>query len=289
MKNYLKFKNDIQGFGDVLDTVKTVEKIAAASIHELKIKVQALLMYKKALAEVLRRLSVFDVKNNHPLLKQNNNDGKWLVIVGGEKGLVGGMHHHLMNACIDHAKNYQKFIVVGRRLNSFFEEEGMNAEKVFEGFGDIPTAENIKICTDYLFSCFADKKFSGLDILYPEFIALAEQNPVIVPFLPFNFDKLKMDNADQTPDMKIADGLPIFEPSKQIIYDRLLQQYVEVYFYEIMMEAKLSELCARTVSMEHASGKTEKFIKKIRLTYLKERRKNVTQKQLESFIVHKMS
>jgi F-type H+-transporting ATPase subunit gamma len=133
------------------------------------------------------------------------------------------------------------------------------------------------------------KKFSALDILYPGFVALSQQNPVIVPFLPFSFEQRRMNLPAQEPDAGIAAGLPVFEPSKQIIFNLLVEQYIGIYFYEIMMEAKLSELSARTVSMENASGKTVKFITKLHLTYTKERRKSLTQKQLESFTVHTIS
>ena len=83
-------------------------------------------------------------------------------------------------------------------------------------------------------------------------------------------------------------GLPIFEPSKKEVFKALTQKYIGMFFRKIVMETKLSELSARTVAMEHASAKTDELIKKISLNYLKERRRAITQKQLESFAVHKI-
>jgi len=54
------------------------------------------------------------------------------------------------------------------------------------------------------------------------------------------------------------------------------------------MEAKLSETSARTITTEQAASKTKKSIQKLIIDYLKERRKIMTQKQIESFIVHQM-
>ena len=82
--------------------------------------------------------------------------------------------------------------------------------------------------------------------------------------------------------------MPIFEPSKANFFNRLLQKYIGIYFHKLMIETKLSELSARTIAAENASDKTNEFIKKLTFDFMKERRKYVTQKQLESFSVHKM-
>jgi F-type H+-transporting ATPase subunit gamma len=289
MKTYLKFKEDISGYNDVLETVKTVEKIAASSIHNLKLKVQTLQMFKDSLETTLHRISMFEVKNTHPLLASAENGNKALVVIGGNKGLVGGLHHNLANACVEYVGDYEYLIVIGEKIASFVAEEGLKMEKVFPHTGDLPSPGDIATWTSYLFGFFKEKNLEGIDIIYPSFVSLGEQTPKTVAFLPFRFRK---HTSGEEPEMTAMDepyGIPIFEPAKQETFDWLLEQYIGVYFYEIVLEAKLSELSARTVSMEHATEKTKEFIKKIRLGYLKERRKTVTQKQLESFIVHKIA
>ena len=54
------------------------------------------------------------------------------------------------------------------------------------------------------------------------------------------------------------------------------------------METKLSELSARTVAMEQATAKTKELIQKLTINYTKERRRVVTQRQLESFAARKI-
>ena len=62
----------------------------------------------------------------------------------------------------------------------------------------------------------------------------------------------------------------------------------DVYFQKIIMETKLSELSARTVAMEHATTKTVELVQKLKLNYTKQRRRVITQRQLESFTTHKI-
>jgi F-type H+-transporting ATPase subunit gamma len=279
MKSYITYKNQIQGIKNVSETVKTVEKIAASSVHFLKNEVSSLNIYASKLEEVLTRLSLFYQKKNHPLLQRIGDGGKTLVILTSGKGLVGGLWHGVINVFLENAKQYQSIIVIGAKGRNYLKEEDMQIIKSFTNFFDIPQKEEVENVTDYIFDEFKKGTFSQIDILYPRFVSLAEQTPTLVPFIPFNF-KLKKEES--------GDGLPIFEPSGQRIFDRLLQKYIEVFFHKIMMETKLSELSARTVAMEHAATKTEEIVQKLTLDYTKQRRRIITQRQLESFTAHKI-
>ena len=84
------------------------------------------------------------------------------------------------------------------------------------------------------------------------------------------------------------EGLPIFGSSKKEIFNILLKKYIDVFFLEIFLEAKLSEFSSRTIEAEHASSKSKDIIKSLQLSFVKERRKSSTQGQLESFIAHKI-
>ncbi len=136
----------------------------------------------------------------------------------------------------------------------------------------------------YIFDIFKNEDYEQIDIIYPSFISLAEQKCLVVPFLPFSFE------GDLTKKRKESEelGLPIFEPSKVRIFRQALEKYIKVFLYKIILEAKLSEFSARTVAMEHASEKTKKLIARLNLSFRKERRRLVTQRQIESFSVHKI-
>ena len=61
-----------------------------------------------------------------------------------------------------------------------------------------------------------------------------------------------------------------------------------MFTYKVIAEAQLSELSARTVTAEHATVKTNHIIREMKLNYFKERKREMTQMQLESFLVHKL-
>ncbi len=280
MKAYLDYKNQINGLGDVADTVKTTEKIAASAIHSLKKKVSSLDSYTSNIENFLNRLSLFYSKKDNDLLQEKENNEKMLVILTGNKGLVGDLWHKVIDEFLNQKNKYQFIVVVGQKGNNYLQEEKISITKSFVIPNDVYSMEDIKQITDYIFSEFHSKNLSKIDILYPHFISLAEQRAVIIPFLPFQFN---LNNQKEH-----AIGFPIFITAKKIIFNNLLQKYIRVIFSKIIMETKLSEFSARTVSMEHANVKIGEFIKKSTLNYMKRRRRFMTQKQLESFIVHKI-
>jgi len=280
MKSYITYKNQTQGIKDVSETVKTVEKIAASSVHFLKQKVSNLNFYATETERVLARLSLFYQEKDHPLLQKREAGRETLVILTGDKGLVGGLWHGVVNTFLENTKQYQIVIVIGAKGENYLKEESIPIIKSFTHIPDILQKEEVEHVSDYIFDEFKKRTFSRVDILYPQFISLAEQTPNLTQFLPFEFKLTK--------EKKNGKGLPIFEPSKQKVFDQLLQKYIGIFFYKIIMETKLSELSARTVAMEHAAAKTEEFIQKLTLDYTKQRRRIITQRQLEIFAAHKI-
>ena len=279
MKSYIAHKNQIQGIKDVSETVKIVEKIAASSVHFLKKEVFSLNAYATKIEKMLIRLSLFYQKKDNPLL-QKKEGRKILVILTSDKGLVGGLWHEVINTFLENAKQYKNIVMIGTKGENYIKEENILSIKSFTNLFDISQKEETEYVTNYIFDEFKKGTFSQVDILYPQFVSLAEQTPNFISFLPFEFKLTKEKNNDE--------GLPIFEPSKQKVFDSLLQKYIEIYFYKIIMETKLSELSARTVAMEYAATKTKELIKKLILNYTKKRHRIVTQRQIESFNTHKI-
>lgn len=275
MKSYITYKNQIEGFKDVLETVKATEKIAASYIHFLRKKVSSINTYLLEIEKILSRLSSFYKKKSNPLLQKRKRGKKALVILTGDKGLVRGLWHKVINTFLEKIKMYQSIIVIGAKGEKYLKEENVQIVKSF-------TAEKgeINSITNYIFSEFRKEEFSQVNILYPSFVSLAQQTPNFVLFLPFEFEK------DE--EKKAGEGFPIFEPSKEKVFDNLLEKYIGSFFYKIFLETKLSELSARTVAMEHAKAKTEELIGKLMLDYTKQRRRIITQRQLESFAAHKI-
>lgn len=282
MKTYITYKNEIQGLKRVGETLKLIEKIASSSIHNLKLEVSNLNTYSGEIENILSRFFLFCENNiSHPLLEKKKSGEKTLIILSGDKGLVGGLWHKLINKFLEKRNVYNNIIITGKKGEAYLREENIKYIKFFTDYKDDSLKEKTKNITDYVYKEFIDGKFIEVDILYPKFISIVNIQPTFIPFLPFKFEKQE----------KLFDigGIPIFEPSKQEFFQRLLPKYINIYLYKIILETKLAEFSAKTIEMEHAYVKTNKLVDKLVFNNVKEHRKAKTQQQLESFKEHKIN
>jgi len=276
MANYLVYKDQIEGFQEVSETVKTVEKIAASSIARLRKDMANIDTYQSNIRDVLARLSLF-----HEVERSRKRAGApALVIITSDKGLTGGLWRRTIDEFMRvERKNYETVVVIGTRGQKYLNEESVEVTEAFDKDVD---------ALQYVTKGFSSGRFNRVDILYPKFISLADHRPTVIPFLPFLFEK-KEQRVDAA-HTGIEFGMPVVEPMRAMpeIFDRLMHKYVDAFFLKIAAEGKLSEFSARTVSMEHATAKTEELIKGLIHGYRTDRRRSLTQKQLETFIAHKI-
>jgi F-type H+-transporting ATPase subunit gamma len=282
MKTYLAYKNEIQGFRDVAETVKSMEKIAASSIHFLKQRVANFDEYANAVRAVLARLSDFYAPTGNILLEKRPAGRKALVVLTGDKGLVDGLWHETVNTYMERKTAYTDVIIIGEKGRSYVSEEHVQIRKFFPNPSGQIIESDVETITDYLFREFKNGTYAAIDILYPRFISLAEQQPAYIPFLPFEFKKEALEQNER------PDGLPIFEPAQKEVFDWFFEKYIEIFFHRIMTETKLSEFSARTVAMEEADEKTRGLIRQLTVSFHKERKRDITQKQIQSFSVKKL-
>ncbi len=283
MKKYLKYKQDIQGFGDVAATVKTAQKIAASYIHLLKERVEKARLYLGSLEAVLARLNLFYSPRQNLFLRPGAGAARLALIISSDQGLTGGLYHNLINYFLRQKQKYDLLLPLGRQARQYLAEEGVKtmAENFF--LSPLPTAVEVEKLANFIFSLFRAQKLKSVDILYAQNVSLASQVPRLVRFLPFSF----ADNFSSRPAPPAPLGLPIFEPSKREVFNFLFNKYLKVVFSHYLFEARLAEFAARTVAMEHASSQVDQFIARLKLAYFKQRRKFLTEKQLESFVPHK--
>jgi len=192
MKKYLEYKSEIQGLKDVFKTVKATEKIAASHIHFLKKEVKNLELYIKSLDKVISRLLLFYSTENHPFLSQKSYGQKALVVMTGNKGLVGDLYHNLVNLLLMESKNYQFFINIGNRGEKYLREEKIKIDKSFLDISEIPQSQEITAITNYIFSEFQNGRVKTIDILYPRLKQILEKNHQLIKVQVFLFSNLQV-------------------------------------------------------------------------------------------------
>jgi F-type H+-transporting ATPase subunit gamma len=133
---------------------------------------------------------------------------------------------------------------------------------------------------------FAGQIFSGSTwtrraLEATRFVNTLTQQPIAVDYLPVGeIKQLKIPGVHLKEEFADDVGV-LFEPSKEDVLNFLLTRYVNIFMYQVLLEAKASEQSARMVSMKNATDSAEGLIRDLTLEYNKFRQTNITQEMLE--------
>ncbi|MCL4360323.1 F0F1 ATP synthase subunit gamma [Patescibacteria group bacterium] len=277
MITYLQFQKDLDGLRDVTDMVKTIEKIAASRLMDLRRSLTTIEAYTTEIRAVLAAIRPHVASEANPLLMPRPDARRILLVLGGDQGLVGGMYHGLVDTLLPQKDRYRGFVVVGKTCRRFLTEEGIETERFFSNDPATPAGDVSNTISSYILGRFAGEPVS-FDVLYPKFVSFMEHTPTLVPLLPFPLP--------DTPSAAEDIGFPLFEPAKNSVFAWVLNAAITSTFTGLVAETRLSELSARTLEMEHAAEKARHIARGLMHEFHKTRRKIATQRQLESFIVH---
>jgi F-type H+-transporting ATPase subunit gamma len=80
---------------------------------------------------------------------------------------------------------------------------------------------------------------------------------------------------------KKRDGYSIFEPSEDVVADKLIHQLIQVLLLQAFSELKASEYSSRMMAMQNATSAADKIIDEKTLVYNKARQQAITQELAE--------
>jgi F-type H+-transporting ATPase subunit gamma len=120
-----------------------------------------------------------------------------------------------------------------------------------------------------------------VQVVATRFVNTLTQEAVTVEFLPVGqITGLQVPGAESEQALA-SEAEPTFEPSAEALLGYLIDTYLNVYLYYVLLNAKASEQSARMVSMKNATDSAENLIKDLKLEYNKLRQGNITKELLE--------
>lgn len=280
MSTYAQYQFDVVGYQDVIVSVDGTERRAAAELGFLRSKSAVLEEYIMAIQLILRRLAVFETFTD-PFLMHRKTGSKVLLFISGEKGLVGDYYTRLFSFGLEKRHEYNKIFCIGEKAKQYLEESGIESEYLASGIEIPEYQEGLTALTQQLEERFLTSDIAQIDILAAKSHTLTIQIPYISQLLPLPFS-IEADSKEEQL------GSPIFESKKKDIVAKLTPSLFQALLAQIILETTTAEFSARTVAMEQAKEKTRELLRKLRRDYYKSRTLVLTQKQLESFMVHKL-
>ena len=271
----------IRSISSTAQITKAMQMVAASKMRKAQLAALSGRPFVQALYRIQREATTRMRDFTHPLLERREVHKRAIVLIGADKGLCGALNSNVFRLAAEFDPQSTIFITAGRRAAQFIVRSGRQLVAEF-GYADTPQFSEARAIAAFSRDLFQKREVDQVQIVATRFVNTLTQNAVCTEFLPVGEIKaLKIPGVRSEEDMAADTTESVFEPSPEFVLSYLLSHYLDIYIYQVLLNAKASEQSARMVSMKNATDSAENLIKDLRIEYKKLRQGNITKELLE--------
>jgi len=271
----------IRTISSTAQITKAMQMVAASKMRKAQ---QAALIgrpFVRLLYRIQRRATSQAVDFTHPLLEVREVRRRAVVLIGGDKGLCGGLNTNLFRVAAKFDPKTTVFITAGRKAAQFVARSGRKLVAEF-AYGDTPRYSDARTLAGMARDLFLKGEVDQVQVVATRFVNTLVQEPISIEFLPVGAIKgLQLEGGYSDAELTAHTTEFTFEPSPEHVLAYLLSHYLNVYMYQVLVNAKASEQSARMVAMKNATDNANDLIRDLTLEYNKLRQGNITRELLD--------
>jgi F-type H+-transporting ATPase subunit gamma len=271
----------IKSVGGTAQITKAMQMVAASKMRKAQDAALAGRPFVQLLYRIQRQATTRMRDFVHPLLAVRTVHKRAVILIAADKGLCGALNSNVFRLASEFDPQSTLFITAGRRAAQFVarSRRQLVAEFSYTDTPDFSDARAIAACARDL---FLKKEVDEVQIVATRFVNTLTQEPLCVEFLPVGeIRALKIPGAEAEETLAADKSECLFEPNPEAVLAYLLSHYLDIYIYQVLLNAKASEQSARMVSMKNATDNADGLIKDLSLEYNKLRQGNITKELLE--------
>ncbi len=180
------------------------------------------------------------------------------VVVTSDKGLCGGYNSAVVDLALKEMKKHFEPLVISLGIigDSMFKAKGIPIGYSWYGASQHPTLNLASQVASKLIPLYLTEDYHEVYVVFTEYVNANVQTPKCVRLLP-----LRMSDFDDIEGSKNATSETIYEPSAEVVFESLVQQYIIGFMYDILMHSSASESIARMTAMQNATKNADEMIK----------------------------
>ncbi len=281
MSSPRELRRRIRSISGTAQITKAMQMVAASKMRKAQDAALSSAPFARRLYRMQRSATTRVVDFRHPLLEEREVRRRAVVLVAGDKGLCGALNTNVFRVAAQYPAESTVYITAGRKAAQFVSRSRRTLAAEF-AYGDSPTYAEARAIVACARDLFLRKEVDQVVIVTTRFINTLTQEPVTMEYLPVGEIKGFRVIGAEAEDALLADTTEtVFEPSAEHVLGYLVGQYLNIYLYYVLLNAKASEQSARMVSMKSATDSAESLIKELTLEYNKLRQGNITRELLE--------
>jgi len=271
----------IRSISSTAQITKAMQMVAASKMRKAQLAALAGRPFVNVLYRIQREATTRMGDFSHPLLERREVHRRAIILIGADKGLCGALNSNLFRLASEFDPQSTLFITAGRRAAQFIARSGRQLVAEF-AYADTPRFPEARAIAAFARDLFLKREVDQVQIVATRFVNTLTQHPVCTEFLPVGeIRALKIPGVRSEEDLAADTTEAVFEPSPEFVLNYLLSHYLDIYIYQVLLNAKASEQSARMVSMKNATDSAETLIKDLKLEYNKLRQGNITKELLE--------
>jgi F-type H+-transporting ATPase subunit gamma len=269
-------KRKIVAVSKTKQITKAMNMVAASKFKAAQTRMENFRPYASKFMDVLNSLALRVSPDTHPLLAVREPKRIRVICMTSDRGLCGSFNTNLIKATerfvaakVKEGKEVA-LIPVGRKGRDFFRKKIKIMNERADVFGKFDISLAGQIARDII-SPFIREEYDELYLVYNEFRNVSVQRPAVVRLFPL--PSIGQEDEDVDPNKRIE---YIYEPSDEVLLERLLPMYVRVLIFRALVETSAGENGARMASMDNATRNCEEMIGSLSLKYNKARQAAIT-------------
>lgn len=262
--------------------------VAAAKLRRFQDMMQKSRAYTHGLENLLKRVSRSilaskDKNSNikapsHPFLEQKEESKVALVLMTSDTGLCGSYNIdllHLAQRFIKDRSTKPILIAVGKSGVTAFKNSSSPAQHSFIDIRASRVEEILGELRQVLEKLYLENKVDAVYVIYSHFKNVVTFKATLEKILP-----LEAPQAEENPAAAGTEDY-IFEPSAEVLFQKLIPQFFEAKMRLIFLEAIVSEQIARMTAMNQATKNAKEMIDSLVLKRNKARQASITTQLIE--------
>ncbi len=273
-QNLQLLKRRIKTSKNISQIAKALEMIAAAKIKKAQNATQSNKPYADEITNLTQKIIATGSKNafSHPYLEKRLATKDLLIVISPDRGLCGSLNTNVYKKLIEIDDSNTKVVTVGKKAALFASKLSFELLLTYPMGNALPDYTLVYELKNIIDEEIKNGSIATVSILYPDFVSLFTQTPIIKQLLP-----LQIDGTVEA----LEDDTSLLEPGRNNILEELLPYYLEVQLYNALLVSFTSQQAAQMVAMQNAKNNASDIAEYLTLVYNKSRQERITNEILD--------
>ena len=262
-----------------MQITKAMELVASSKFRHAKDRAETAEPFYRSIYQLMAEIASEDPYFNSQYVHKQTADGAvLLIVIAGDRGLAGGFNSAILRmaqARIDEvrAQGGNPIVMpIGQKAVDYFVRRG---EKLLKTYDHVAEHASIYLAMDMaelvLQTYKRHESLCSVELIFTNYVSPIKQLPEHMQVIPLS----------ELPELDQKKSAVEYEPSPEVLFDKLVPQYLAGLIYGAIAESFASEQAARRTAMENATDNATEMIDNLSLQYNRARQSAITQEITE--------